>query len=209
MDPSEVRARSQMTAREMGFETSAALPLLEVPRRPRNLDEILGRLLCLHCVAACAYGLDRARAAGWLAHEGLEPLLTATEAAFLRSGTGDGARFRVAVESIWVLAWELQLVATLDFSRQCDGRFVELMPNLKSGDSSLGLRSRVSLRPVTELFAACDLAFCLHWTVRDRALRASHPPRKDGLAQGVISARRHALEWSLFGEDWDEISLDT
>ena len=63
------------------------------------------------------------------------------------------------------------------------------------------------MRDLSELAAQLDLAYCLHWAVRD-ALNQRRA------VSGVVDeqelrCRRLALEWLLTTDPWDEITLDT
>jgi hypothetical protein len=161
----------------------------------------------LTAVAAASYGFDRAKALAWLRQEELETSLTNTELHFLEKGEGRPQLFQAQIEGMWALAWALGLVPQLDFWKDCDSRFVAQLPNLKISQSSAELRSKAKLRPTDDVVAACDLAYCLHWTIRQAEIEGKQP--RTGLKPYVVVERRRALEWLLSSESWDSVSLDT
>jgi hypothetical protein len=207
MDLDVIREQSLKTACRIGVTVSEALPLLDKAQTTKATNEIISRLLCLHATAACAHGFDRGKARAWLEQELLSGELTAAERQFLEGSQGDPDRFKVQVEGMWALAWALGIVPRLDFDKGCDDSFVTMLPNLKVGEKSDTLRSKVKLRSIDEVFSACDLAYCLHWAVRQAYLSGGGSAGK--VPPYVIEERRRALEWLLSSEQWDEVALDT
>jgi hypothetical protein len=108
---------------------------------------------------------------------------------------------------MWAFAWGLNLVADLDFTEICDDGFVYTLPDIKKSESSESWRHRAYLRSADELLAKCDLAYCLHWAIRQASLDRKLPP--GGLRDGIVVPRRRSLEWMLSVEYWDHVSLDT
>lgn len=209
MDTESIRRRSLERAAHLGYDVIESLPLLESVSSLKPPEAILDRFLCLHAVVASAYGFDRTRARDWLSREDLVSALALSERRFLADGIGDPNRFKCQVEGLWAFAWALGIVVTLDFGKLCANTFVFLLPDLKKFESSRPFRERARLRSMEEIAGQCDLAYCLHWAVRQaqierRSLTGKVPPY-------VVIERRRALEWIL-GEDedeWDDISLDT
>lgn len=200
-------ARAQ-TATELA-KVGIVLPQLPLTEKvePRDQQEILDRICCLHASAACAYGFNRSAALRWLVQEGLSASLTESESEYLRTGAGKLAEFRWQIEAIWALCWCLSLVERLDFWSACDDDFVHRLPNLKSGAPSSTMRERAVLRNTAELTHANDLAFCLHWVCRDAQLHCRAAPA--GADLRLIENRRKALEWVAGRELWDATPLDT
>jgi hypothetical protein len=203
----EIRARSLSIASKAGLSIPATLPLLETGLHLRSQDEAVSRLLCLNAVAAASYGFDKAKALDWLRQEKLTTLLTDAEIRFLERGEGSPQVFQVQVEGMWALGWAISLVSQLDFWKDSDNRFVTLLPNLKANQSSAEWRQKAKLRPTDDVVAACDLAYCLHWAVRQSEIEGKQPPAR--LKPYVVVERRRALEWLLSEERWDAVSLDT
>lgn len=208
MDYCEIRKRSMKIASELGYPVNTSLPLLEEESLTRTPLEIINRLLCLHVTAASAYGFDRSTARAWLQREGAWDALSPTERHFLNVGGDSANRFKLQVEAAWALAWALQLVSTLDFSKECDNTFVSVLPNLKISEQSEQLRENATLRVESDITKECDLAYCLHWAIRQAQLDGNSPP--GNVAPYVIEERRRALEWLLAGGvGWDDVVLDT
>jgi hypothetical protein len=207
VDPKSVRQHSQEIAMAMGVEIASSLPLIEPISRPKSKEAITDRLLCLHVVAACSYGFDYDKGFEWLGREQLANSLTERESEFLKKGIGEKTTFQFSIEGMLALSWVLGLARELDFSAECSRDFFFLMPNLKQAQSSSALRDQIRLRSTEEIFAAVDLAYCLHWAVRNAAIGKQVI---DSLAKSyVIAERRRALDWVSSDQAWDDVALDT
>lgn len=207
MDANSIRTVSKEIARKAGLVIPDHLPLLEEGLKLRHQNDAVNRLLCLNAVGAVSYGFDRAKAFAWLQHEKLDGLLTEQEILFVQRGAVPPQIFRVQIEGLWALAWALHLVVSLDFWRDCDSRFATMLPNLKAGQRGDEWRSMSRLRSIDEVVAACDLAYCLHWAIRQAEIDGE--PAAAGPKPYVVVERRRALEWLLSDESWDRVSLDT
>jgi hypothetical protein len=206
MDARKIRDISIETASQLGYPTNVSLPLLGPVEQIRPLNDVVARLLAMHCAAAAAYGFGGPRALAWYRRESPRNLLTRSETSFLSTGTGDRRQFMLQVEGMWALAWCLRLIETLCFSEACSTTFVTVLPDLKRDEASDELRSRVELRPLEDVVQALDLAYCLHWGATDAALRGH---AMGAIESHVIVDRRRALEWVVTDEDWESIQLDT
>jgi Domain of unknown function (DUF4272) len=189
-----------------GLTVPVHFPLLEEIERTRNKDDILARLLCLHAAVVCAFGFAKKRAIFWLRGENLTPKLTANERSFIFEDVGTASSFQIQIEGMWALTWVLGLVEQLDFWSYCSESFASLMPDVIVNESSARISAASNLRSVDEIVAALDLAYCLHWNVR----QAQFDRRQiQTLESYAIIERRRALEWVVGDEEWDSISLDT
>lgn len=207
MDAKSIRALSVENARRLGYVIGSELPLLEEVERSRPMSEVFDRLLCVHATAACAYGFDRFKAKAWLVREGVLDKLSPVESSFLNEGNGRSDMFRLRIEALWALAWLLGIVSVLDFSRECDGGFVLLLPDLRKNQGAEILRERSTFRSVPEIVEAADLAYCLNWAARESILKNRLGPHSVPIY--VIEERRRTLDWVLGEDAWDEISFDT
>ena len=207
MDLKQIREKSIQTANKLGVDVSPTLPLLDSGLEMRRADEVISRLLAMNAVAATAHGFDEKKAIAWLNQEALTGSLAEQDKSFVFEGVGQPDRFKLQVESMWMLAWAMGITNELDFAKDCDNRFVTMLPNLKQSQSSIDFRKKVNPRPLEQVVAACDLAYCLHWAIRQAELSGKQPPAN--LKPHVVVERRRALEWLLSKDVWDEISLDT
>ena len=207
MDLKQIREQSVQAAEQLGVNVSPTLPLQDSGLETRSADEAISRLLAMNAVAATAHGFDKTKAIAWLNQEALTDLLTEQEKRFVFEGVGQPDRFKVQVESMWALAWAVGLINELNFAKDCDNRFVTMLPNLKETQSSAEFRKNANPRPLEQVVAACDLAYCFHWAIRQAELSGKQPPAN--LKPYVVVERRRALEWLLSKDAWDEISLDT
>lgn len=184
------------------------LPLLEQGMSlQRSVDEVTRRMLSIHAAGAMAHGMERSETISWLEREGLTDALTDHESRYVLRGSGDSLRFIVQVEGLWALAWAMSMVDVLDFSRDCADDFVRMLPDLTKAEPSAGFRAGLRPRPIEDVVAAYDLAYCLHWAVRES--RLSDQWRAGNLQPYVVIERRRALEWLLCTDDWDETPMDT
>lgn len=207
MDVKQIREQSIYTAKQLGVEVLPTLPLLDAGLEMRSADEAVSRILAMNALAAIAYGFDKEKVIAWLNQEALTDLLSVQEKNFIFEGIGQPDRFKVQVESMWALAWAIRISNELNFAKDCDNRFVTMLPNLKQSQSSANFRKKANLRPLEQVVAACDLAYCLHWAIRQAELSGKQLPAN--LKHYVVVERRRALEWLLSKDVWDEISLDT
>lgn len=206
MNLEQVREESELIAANLGYEVLPLLPLLDDELRLRDREIVVARTLALGAVVACSYGFEHRQAYRWLKHERLLQSLTLEEQKFL-SNPYKPNPFAYQVEGLWALAWSLKIVEELDFGKACAGNFVSLMPDLETQESSADFQGRAYLRTHEEIVAKCDLAYRLHWAVRQSELDGKSTPGK--VAPYVITERRRAFEWLLSDENWDDISLDT
>lgn len=195
------------TARSLGVDVMDALPLLGPGMAPRRVEQVARRMLAMQAVVRVANGVAPVGALQWLWHERAITALTASEARFLRKRIGEPRRFRVLVEGLWALAWAMSLVKGPDFCRPRDDDLDALMPLVAVADSGAAFRGRLMPRPVSDLVAACDLSYCLHWALVEEALR---PTRRAGkLDPDMVVERRRALEWLLSRRSWGNVVMDT
>jgi hypothetical protein len=207
MDLKQIREQSIHTAKQLGVVGLSTLPFLDTGLEMRSSEKSISRILVMNAVTAIAYGFDQAKAIAWLNQEALTDLLSEKEKRFVFEGVGQSERFKVQVESMWALAWAVGITNELNFVRDCDNRFVTMLPNLRLSQSSADFRKKANPRPLEQVVAACDLAYCLHWAIRQAEVSGKQLP--GDLKPYVIVERRRALEWLLSKEAWDEIPLDT
>lgn len=206
MNAEAVRAHSIEIAAKAGLQIPNTLPL-SVYGLLRAQSEVADRMLCLNALAASAYGFQRGASLRWLDENSAGGALTFNERAFLQEGRGDPAVFKMQVEGLWLLAWASSLEAELDFWKDCDGNFVQRLPDLKRNQSGSGFRQQVQLRSADQIGQAEDLAFCLHWAVRQAQLDGALLPGAP--TNWMLMERRKALVWLTGDLDWDEVQLDT
>lgn len=207
MDSKGIRGESIRAARQLGVEIPATLPLLDAGLRMRGTEETVSRILAMNAIAATAYGFDKAKAIAWLKQEALSDSLSEQERRFVFEGIGQPNHFQSQVEGIWALVWAMGIVREMSFAKDCDNRLAAMLPNLKLSQNSGEFREKANPRSLEQVVAACDLAYCLHWAIRQSELSGKRPP--GNLKAYVVVERRRALEWLLSTQAWDEVRLDT
>lgn len=205
-DSKSIREISVREARDLGVFISPALPLLESDLEVRATELIVKRLLAMNAAVASAAGLGQSRAIAWLERESLIDYLARDEKNWLFKNKGR-LHLYCRVEGLWALTWVLGVAPILDFSKACSDNLVYLLPHLLEDESSRRFRDEVRVRDLYEIVSACDLAYCLHWSVRDSQLRKVALP--DCIDPETIEERRRALEWVLGDTSWESVPLDT
>lgn len=208
MKASDVRANSLRAAQELGYATNDRLPLLDNTEVVRSVNEVVDRLLGMYCVAAAAYGFNRESAVKWLNANVTGEALTPDERQFLLTGKGPVQEYKFQIEGIWALYWACGLAdSEFSFGSQCPQNFVTRLPDLKTNQDAQSVRAKAALRDVAEVVQMADTAYCIHWAQRQSVLGGQAD--RQTMPEYVIRERRHALDWLLEGEDWDNIALDT
>ncbi|MEP4546185.1 MAG: DUF4272 domain-containing protein [Saccharospirillum sp.] len=207
MDLEFVRDKSKGVALKYGIHIPATLPFLESALKPRPINEIVDRALANSVVVAASYGFNKESAFEWLNSESLVYLLSPQELNFL-SGNEENIRlFNEQVEALYSFSWSLNQFTHLDFSRECPDNLVKVYPDLIAMESDVRFRENTKLRPVQELIEMCDLAYCMHWGIKQADIDGVK--LKTALDLFMAPERRRALEWMLGNEEWDEVPLDT
>lgn len=205
-----IRARqaTKRVLRSFSIDIPDSLPLLETVAIERTSDEICSRLLAMHAAAAVAFGFPRPNAINWIHAHDIGPSLSPDERAFIFNGESHPQMLMDQIEGMWVLAWAISIVDSMDFRKTCDDQFVFMLPNLKVMEDPAAFYGRATTRSLDDLVQACDLAFGLHWALREAELTNKSPePRWP--TEALVVNRRRAIEWILHEEPWHEIALDT
>jgi len=82
-----------------------------------------------------------------------------------------------------------------------------MLPDIKNAAPSRAFQAGLKLRSAADLLQAADLAYCLHWAIRDAELNGNVAPGR--VPPEVVVERRRALEWMMGDEYWDDVNLDT
>lgn len=209
MNYKKMRVDSLNSAKALGYSVNPSLPLLDGLKKIRPLELTLSRLLTLSAVTAVSYGYTREDCFYWLQQEDLICSLSQIEKTYLDSKPFliEDYSFRWGVEALWTLTWCCGYHNSLDFSKVCGDILIDLLPDLNKLESSIKFRRNARMKSVSEIAKALDLAYCLHWSIRDAEIHGREIPRV--LSPNVIIQRRKALEWMFSEENWDEVTLDT
>jgi hypothetical protein len=202
----DIRRTSLEQARKLGYRTNPALPLLDV-ENVRSPSQLADRILSLCAVLAVAYGLPRDRAKSWVQSEGVVLTLSNAERDLIMHGTRDPQDFQDQVNALFSLAWCAGVVETFRFDQETPTDLARRCPDVSSAEPATEFRRSLKPRSPRDVISKADLAYCIHWAIREAALGGSG-------AQGVlhpisVRERRRGLQWMISTQGWDEISLDT
>ena len=190
-------------------------PLLEASEMDiRPMQVIVSRALAIFAALCVAYEPVKTRAAAskevveWLTLHHLDSNLTTVErSVVMQVARRDAGAVESEVESLYALAWALNLVDDLDPRRYVPDTFGGLFPNISRGSKPDVFASDARLRARAEIIGQLDLYYCLHWSLREAERKASGFSLP--VEPYVIRYRRLALEWLTSDDQWDDISLDT
>ncbi len=208
MSPLACRQHSWEVVRQLGLRENPELPLLDPARICHSLSELVGRLLVMSAAAFCVYGFDRARALAWLKRERCTRFLVPAEQEFLEGDDSHKTQMFWQIQGVWVLCWAVGGLPELDLTaKHAPNTLARAVPNVPKDEPAGPFRAKAKLRPAREVISKCDLAYCLHWALRDARLNRRRPRRAPPYE--AVYERRRALEWLLCDEEWDEVPMDT
>jgi hypothetical protein len=209
LDFAEIRKRSLAACEILGYSTNPQLPLLETSVTPRDAREVAVRICCLVAVSAVAHGYDHRLAKGWLKRNGIQSSLSERELVFLES-MDDLAEMQCRVDALFALAWAAQVMPKLDFSMSTPDTLAMSLPHPQENGSIATFVRTLNLRAKDELIAVTDLAYCLHWAIRDSVIKGIRPPGPpEKLHPIYIVERRRGLEWLMSNCNWDDTPMHT
>ena len=177
----------------------------------RSAQDVVDRIRALHGVLAAAYGQPGDEVLEKLTERGLLEWVTDEERVMLAAKDDEAQKLRVQIswrmECLSALGWAVGIYDELPIegtSEAAPEDFVSLEP-----EADAGVPADVTLRDERELMARLDVFYCAHWAVRDHDLTGLPEAWPDGIVDGAVWERRHALEWLLSDTPWDDIDLST
>lgn len=195
----------------LGIHVPASLPAIDIATGAELSNKLLGpRLLVLHALASLGfdYAARRESVDRWIRGFALEEHLTRGEAQFV-AGSSDvpATRFQWYCDSCFALCWVAGLVELDIVTTPEPEDMVFRLPKIAGMEDPWPLVERLRCRKQWEVLQAFDTLFCLHWAINQA--RLSRSSIQIPLEAGAIVERRHALQWAVSTEPWDEVSLDT
>lgn len=194
----------------------------------RSAVDVARRCVVLHGIIAAGHGVPREKIVTWLRHNGLWDFVSPEESAFFLAEQPTQQQMINATwraEALFPLLWSLDLMPDLPgLQKLCDVQLIQqILPPLF--EPVAGFISSVHLRDESEIRAANEKIYDIHWQVRDAQLKGK-PTQAGNLARmatsgggspvesynsGAIQERHHAFNWLIGygGQDWDDISTDT
>jgi len=216
--PSEIRSNSIKKGAALGLRLSANVPPLfvAVDLNLRGQCAVCARALSIYAVLNVCFEPKVTRKAvakavnDWVVRNELSDSLTCLERRVLLEPfnvtTSEYDELESRVESLYALVWVLGVVE-MSPSDYVPDDFGRLFPNLKSQSSPSVFCREANMRPSSVVISELDFYACIQWKMRECKLKGLRV--QFAVEPYVVEARRHALEWVVFGDDWDEVSLDT
>ncbi|HVJ94476.1 MAG TPA: DUF4272 domain-containing protein [Labilithrix sp.] len=213
------KARSIARLGAAKIKTSVHLPAITPPplRKRLGVKAVRRRCLVLSGIQSVPNGRDPREVARWLRAEDLWDATSRSERAFLtkKRSPADLDAMSWRAEALWALWWALGYVHELSFPpRSCDLGDVLDRPGVDVpwiGSSTRAfVRSGGALRARDDLLDEADLAYRLHWAVREAQLGRGRLPRS--VDPDVVEERHRALNWLLgrhASADWDDVDTPT
>ncbi|MDQ1835021.1 DUF4272 domain-containing protein [Massilia scottii] len=203
------RKRSLDILKDLGYEISESLPLLE-NAACRDRSTVVLRLLSLFAVVALSYGWDKRRGLirDWLDSEQLLDCLTSTESRFVAGAVELIPTMQWRLETLFALAWACKITEVSLLEGMPDD-LVTWFPSIPNAEPTARFRKQIELRSNSELLLELDLMYCLASAKTDLKLRGEIDKHESSPDLYTVQQRRHALEWLLSGFEWDEVELDT
>lgn len=206
------KARSESLLETQGLPINRALPLIGIDEevRPRSVEEIAYRALCLLPIAGRGCGLEPEAEAMMVENHGLGAYFTPAEQAYIKDSSPPGpirVQFCWRFESAWVLLWALGYVeeGLAQPGEVCDVQRAYEMAADRPGERFLAEATPVAF---TEVLEQADLAYRMHWALRQIWLNGEEPP--DGFNPSIVYERDYALSWLTTADvAWDEVETDT
>jgi len=183
---------------------------------PRSAEEVAGRALALFAVALRAEAISSGEDLPVAELQAKLPAafryLSPEETEFMHSSSPQEqhvVNFVWRYEALSLLLWALGSLDVLSFpSGICDVPLIA--EKMLSVDQHVFIEN-AALRSTEELLDALDLHYRLHWAAVEA--RVNKKKTLEGLDEGVVSERHHALNWLLHFQnnnvDWDEIDTPT
>lgn len=176
----------------------------------RSSGEIRSRSLVLFGLVRMAHGEDGHGIYQWLVNQNVESAISPEEKGILTSTQlSDRDRINASwrVEGLEVMLWALNELPDMSpLSGQCDSSRIEdvFSPILSNTSDFL---DRDSMRSEGEIYEQQEAIENHNWTIRDARIHGKPQPKE--LDSGVVQEKHYAINWILFGEDWDEVLTDT
>jgi len=179
----------------------------------RAAEQVAHRLLALMVVVWRANASEAVAQQGvfWAKEHGIDTFLSPLEQRFVfdaqRPEQEDIVNFGWRAEAMLPMVWALGGIAALPPSHQrADIWKIPLVQQARQLPADF--IANASLRPAGEVSDEESRLHDEHWQVRDAQLRGQRMPR--GLDAGIVLERRYALSWMVgYGQNWDEVQLDT
>ncbi|MGB5164983.1 MAG: DUF4272 domain-containing protein [Woeseiaceae bacterium] len=176
----------------------------------RSSREIRRRSLVLFGLVRMANGEDGHGIYQWLVDQDVESAIAPEEKRILTSAhlsDKDQINASWRVEALEVMLWALNELPDLSpLSGQCDSSRIQDVFALILSNTSDFL-DKDEMRSEGEIYEQQEAIENHNWTIRDARIHG-RPQPKD-LDSGVVEEKHYALNWILFGEDWDEVLTDT
>ncbi|MGB5412207.1 MAG: DUF4272 domain-containing protein [Woeseiaceae bacterium] len=176
----------------------------------RSSREIRRRSLVLFGLVRMANGEDGHGIYQWLVDQDVESAIAPEEKRILISAhlsDKDQINASWRVEALEVMLWALNELPDLSpLSGQCDSSRIQDVFALILSNTSDFL-DKDEMRSEGEIYEQQEAIENHNWTIRDARIHG-RPQPKD-LDSGVVEEKHYALNWILFGEDWDEVLTDT
>ncbi len=208
MDWIKVREKTNLALKKRRWPVHESLPLLDLSlTKRRSPKECASRAITLHSAVAAVYGFPKEKAKQWLEFQACESSLTAYERTFLESSEEFDLLLQNQPQCLYVFAWALGKIDSIDALGKCPDNLVECFPDLRSNEKADEWMASPKLRSDLEIAELVDLLYEAHSIATDDYLNGKATQR--ARMPIMLRERRRAAEWILAADDWDNMPLDT
>ncbi|MBX9870284.1 MAG: DUF4272 domain-containing protein [Burkholderiaceae bacterium] len=215
MTPELRKEASELQLHKRGIRINVQLHVIESEQEVtlRTTDELINRMMALWLVTSAAQTGQLAPYRGLVEMHHLQPILSASETAFLFASANEESafhQFQSCAEALYFLAWFAGLVDELQVSAKPSNlkKIAQYFPAAFTDGTAL--RAALQLRSKSKVLDWCDLLYRMHWAVRHAQLTQKLSP--PNLNANQVREWHRAVNWICRYEevdDWDQVSIET
>lgn len=203
---SKIRKESVKKLNDKGVKNiNNSLPLLDFETEIKTKKELIHRIEILHLLYTISVeGLEsKSFFYNIIKEKGLDQSLSTEERTFLENEKYSNQsliNFSWYKESIFSLLWCAGLVKNIEEIEEINmGDIYHIIPPEVESEK---FNKSIKARPLKDVLTMLDYYYNIHWSYK-------HSSDLDKNKLSIIYERRKSLEWYLYNNSWDNISLDT
>lgn len=201
-----IRKESLKKLRDVGVENiNNNLPLLDFKTEIKSKKELIHRIEILHLLYTISVEGIESKSFFYtiIKEKGLDQSLSIEERMFLENEKySDQSLINLSwyKESMFSLLWCAGLVDNIEVIEEINmGDIYHIIPPEVEDKE---FNKSITTRSLKDILIMLDYYYNIHWSYK-------HSTDLDKKKLSIIYERRKSLEWYLYNNDWDKVSLDT